>query len=44
MLSEYDDCMTHCGHFSGTEYMKDIGELLRQIYFVNTWKDPAASA
>lgn len=36
MLSECDDCVAHCGYFSRTEYMKDIGELLRQIYFVNT--------
>lgn len=35
MLSEYDDCMAHCGHLSGTQYMEDTGELLRQIYFVS---------
>lgn len=44
MLSECDDRMAHCGPFSGTEYTKDIGELLPQIYFVNNGKDRAALA
>lgn len=44
MLSECGDRMAHCGPVSGTEYMKGIGELLPQMYFVNNGKDRAALA